>query len=338
MAAFKLSAKAAETIEYLESVLKQTDHYTALVEQFAAAKTKGFEMYATQLARDLSQLRQKAMIKNQGFIADTAGQLSVMASRGGSPMMKGRMLRDGVAAFKSLLERTIKGVAVADENEQKEKAYLAAKEKKAEAEHVRARVLAEEARDAARRTGAVGAAAPRAGAPAAPRSPTAPKAGAPAAPRPGAPAATKPGAAGVPKPGAAAVAKPGAAAAPKPGAPAAPKLGAAAAPKPGAPTAPRPGQAAPAPGAAAPRSGSAAAPKPGGQPAPGVRPAPGTPRPGATPSLGPAIPPRPAAAPVPGPAPTPQPSGPTPAGQGSAAPNQSPAPAPVPKNGGEVMK
>ena len=144
MPAFKPSAKATETVEYLETLLKEADHFAALVEQFAAGKSKTLDMYTSQLSRELGHLRQKAMMRNLGFIADTAGQLSVMASRGGSPMMKGRMLRDGVVAFRSLIERTIKGTMVADENEQKEKAYLAEKAKKAEAEHIKARVLAEE--------------------------------------------------------------------------------------------------------------------------------------------------------------------------------------------------
>jgi len=209
MPGFKLSAKATETVEYLEAVLKLADHYTALVEQFAAAKTKNSDMYASQLARELSQLRQKAMMKNLGFIADTAGQLGVMASRGGSPMMKGRMLRDGVAAFRSLVERTIKGTIVADENEQKEKAHLAEKAKQAEIEHVRARVLAEEAREAERK-GAAAAAGTKSAGPA----PAAPRAGAPAPAaspaKPGAPAA-KPAAGAKPAPGA-----PGAPPAPAP--------------------------------------------------------------------------------------------------------------------------
>jgi hypothetical protein len=153
MASFKPSAKAVETVEYLESVLKVTDHYASLVEQFAAGKTKGSDMFATQLSRELGQLRQKAMMRNLGVIADSAGQLSVMAARGSSPMMKGRMLRDGVVAFRSLVERSIKATLIADENEQKEKAFVAEKERRASVEATRARVLAEEAREAERKSG-----------------------------------------------------------------------------------------------------------------------------------------------------------------------------------------
>ncbi len=279
MAGSKLSAKATETIEYLEALLKETDHFAALVEQYAAAKTKGSDAYATQLGRELGHLRQKAMMRNLGFIADTAGQLSVMASRGGSPMMKSRMLRDGVVAFRSLVERTIKGTMVADENEQKEKTYQAEKAKKAEAEHIKARVLAEEARDAARKTAAPGA-GPGASPPVAGVAAGAPKPGAaaPAKPAPAAapkpaprPASTpgvapKPPAGAVPRPAPGVAPKPGPAVAPKPGPAVAPKPGPAVAPKPGPASAPRPGPAtAPQAGAAvpAPRPAAAPAPKPG---------------------------------------------------------------------------
>jgi hypothetical protein len=200
MPAFKPSAKATETVEYLETLLKQADHFAALVEQFAAGKSKNLDMYTSQLARELGHLRQKAMMRNLGFIADTAGQLSVMASRGGSPMMKGRILRDGVLAFKSLIERTIKGTIVADENEQKEKAYQAEKAKKAETEHIKARVLAEEAREAAK--AAPGAAPKPATAPAPqPGVASAPKPGAAPAPQPGAPPGPRPAVPQTPQPG-----------------------------------------------------------------------------------------------------------------------------------------
>jgi len=194
MAGFKLSAKATETVEYLEHVLKETDHFGALVEQFAATQ-KGGDMYATQLARELGQLRQKAMTRNLGYLADQAGQLGVMASRGGSAMMKSRILRDGVLAFKGLVERTIKATIAADENEQKEKEFLAEKERKTQAEHIRARVLAEEARQAAKEAaGSAPAAAPAGGAAA--TRPAAPPSAAPGAPRPAVtrPAAPVPGA------------------------------------------------------------------------------------------------------------------------------------------------
>ena len=155
MAGQKMSAKATEAVEYLETLLKECDHFASLVEQFAAAK-KNADMYSVQLSRELGQLRQKAMARNIGFVADSAGQLGVAASRGGSPTMKARVLRDGVLSLRALIERTIKGTQQADESEKKEKQFLAEKAAKAQAEAIKARVLAEEAKEAAKKAASAG--------------------------------------------------------------------------------------------------------------------------------------------------------------------------------------
>jgi hypothetical protein len=152
----KLTAKNQELVDYLDTLLKEMDHFASLVEQYAAAKSNP-DQYSSLLSRALSQLRQKAMMRNIGFIADAAGQLSVAASRGGSPMMKARMLRDGVVSLKALIERTIKGTIQADEGDKREKEFLAQKALKTQAEAVKHRVLEEEAKEAAKR-----AAVPRA--------------------------------------------------------------------------------------------------------------------------------------------------------------------------------
>ncbi|HXY20296.1 MAG TPA: hypothetical protein VEH83_09910 [Gemmatimonadales bacterium] len=286
--AFKLSAKATETVEYLEALLKEADHFAALVEQFATAK-KGGDMYAAQLSRELGQLRQKAMARNLGFIADSAGQLGVVASRTGSAVMKGRMLRDGVVSFRGLIERSIKGTITADENEQKEKEFLAEKERKTQAEHIRARVLAEEAREA-EKAATAGQGAPQAGAGApgvAPPKPPASGPGQPAPSRAGAPAAA-PGAAARP-------------AGPRPTAPETAPAAPRAAPGSSAPAAPRP--AAPASPAqppvrpAAPAGPQPAAPRPAapGSQTPAARPAPQSP---AGPAAAPAQPKVPEPAPA----------------------------------------
>ncbi|MGA2382936.1 MAG: hypothetical protein ABSG61_05820 [Gemmatimonadales bacterium] len=189
----KLSAKSQELVDYLETLMREMDHFAALVEQFAGAKSRA-DQYSSQLSRELAQLRQKAMMRNVGFVADSAGQLSVAASRGGSPMMKARVLRDGVVALRALIERTIKGVVQADEGEKREKEFQAQKAAKAQAEAVKRRVLEEEAKEAAK---SAAAAVPTTEAPApAPRPATAPPAAgaAPAskAPAPPARVAVKP--------------------------------------------------------------------------------------------------------------------------------------------------
>ena len=130
----KLSAKAQEEIEYLEHVLRNCAHLAALVEQYASAKTKGpADMYTQQVTRTLTQLRQNAMAKNLGFIADAAGTLGVGATRG-SQVQRCRTLREGVNALKQLVERTMKATGDADVRQRGEKEKDAATEKAKAAE------------------------------------------------------------------------------------------------------------------------------------------------------------------------------------------------------------
>ncbi|MEK6767777.1 MAG: hypothetical protein AABY85_02190 [Gemmatimonadota bacterium] len=119
MAGIKLSAKAAEEYEFLESVLKRCDHITALVEQYAGAN-KGADLYLSQMTRALAQIRQQAMIKNLGFVADHAGMLGVAAGRG-SQMQRSRTIREGSIALKQLIERTMKAIVETDKREKGEK-------------------------------------------------------------------------------------------------------------------------------------------------------------------------------------------------------------------------
>ena len=198
----KLTAKNQELVDYLETLLREMDHFASLVEQYAAAKSNP-DQYSTLLSRELAQLRQKAMMRNIGFVADAAGQLSVAASRGGSPMMKARMLRDGVVSLRALIERTIKGTIQADEGEKREKEFQAQKAAKAQAEAVKHRVLEEEAKEAAKLAAAPTPKAAPAPAAAQPKSapPPAPKVAPAAAPKAApAPAAAQPTSAPPPAP------------------------------------------------------------------------------------------------------------------------------------------
>ena len=129
----KLSAKAAEEVEYLELVLRNCTHLIALVEQYAGAKTKGpADMYTQQITRTLTQMRQNAMAKNLGFIADAAGTLGVAAVRG-SQLQRCRTLREGVVSLRQLVERTSKATVDADHRQRAEKERDAATAKDAAA-------------------------------------------------------------------------------------------------------------------------------------------------------------------------------------------------------------
>jgi hypothetical protein len=133
MAGVKLGAKAQEEVDFLENVLKQISHLAALAEQFAGAKQKGaMDMYLSQITRTLTHLRQTAMIKNLGFVADAAGMLGVAAMRG-SQVQRTRVLREGMMSLKQLVERTMKATVDADHRERAEKEKELAAEKAAAA-------------------------------------------------------------------------------------------------------------------------------------------------------------------------------------------------------------
>jgi hypothetical protein len=141
MAGRKLTARAEEEVVFMENLLVQCDHLTKLVEEYAAAK-KNQDAQAQTIARQLSQIRQQAMIKNLGPIADQAGLLSVAAGRG-SQMQRARTMREGVAGFKQLLERTMKATIEADQRLQAEAEKE--KERQRAAERAAAQRMAERA-------------------------------------------------------------------------------------------------------------------------------------------------------------------------------------------------
>jgi len=123
MAGGKLSAKATETVEFLDYIIHQCDHLAVAVEEFASAKKSMQADWARQgIARELGHLRQRAMVKNLGVLADEIGRLSVQAGGGGSQQMKTRILRDGVGSMKAACERMRKSTIDSDKAEQASKA------------------------------------------------------------------------------------------------------------------------------------------------------------------------------------------------------------------------
>jgi hypothetical protein len=126
MAGHKLSAKATETVEFLDYIITQCDHLAAQVEEFAFAKKTAQADWVRQgIARELGHLRQRAMAKNLGVLADEIGRLAVHAGGSGSQQMKSRLLRDGVAALHAASERMRKATIDADAAAQKAEAARA---------------------------------------------------------------------------------------------------------------------------------------------------------------------------------------------------------------------
>jgi hypothetical protein len=115
MAGQKLSAKATETVEFLDYLVRQCDLLVSQIEDFATTrKPATADWIRGQIARELAHLRQRAMVKNLGPLADELGTLGIQASTSGSQQMKSRVLREGIAALRSAVERRRKATVDAD--------------------------------------------------------------------------------------------------------------------------------------------------------------------------------------------------------------------------------
>ena len=116
----KLSAKASETVEFLDYLLRQCELLVSQIEDYAAAKKPATaDWIRTQIARELGHLRQRAMVKNLGPLADDVGRLGIQASTSGSQQQKSRVLRDGISSLKAAVERRRKATVDADAVEPK---------------------------------------------------------------------------------------------------------------------------------------------------------------------------------------------------------------------------
>lgn len=116
----KLSAKVSETVEFLDYLLRQCDLLASQIEDFASAKKPATaDWIRGQIARELGHLRQRAMVKNLGVLADEVGRLGIQASTSGSQQMKSRVLREGISSMKAAVERRRKATIDADVAEMK---------------------------------------------------------------------------------------------------------------------------------------------------------------------------------------------------------------------------
>ena len=107
----KLTVDQMRRIEEIDEFQKVVDHTHHLVQELAAnraAPAKILAKLCESIARDMSQMRQRALQSNIGTIADVAGTLAVMAARGGGMSMKLRGLEDGVHSLRMQLEHALK--------------------------------------------------------------------------------------------------------------------------------------------------------------------------------------------------------------------------------------
>ena len=99
--------RIAEIGEYLK-ITERVKRLVTELEENRAAQPNVLKGICETIARDLSQMRQRALTSNIGTIADVAGAMSVMEARGGGVNMKVRGLADGVNSLTMQLEHALK--------------------------------------------------------------------------------------------------------------------------------------------------------------------------------------------------------------------------------------
>jgi len=112
MATQKLTPNQQRRVDQVREFQGVVDHVRRLVAELdgnRAARPQIIDNICGAIARELSQLRQRALSSNVGTLGDTAGALAVLAARGGSGLaFKIRGLVDGVNSMSIQLEQSMK--------------------------------------------------------------------------------------------------------------------------------------------------------------------------------------------------------------------------------------
>ncbi len=118
MATHKLTADQQRRVDDIEAFQRTADvvkHLVAELDANRAGRTRTIEQLCERIAKETSQLRQRALTANIGTIGDVAGAMSVMAGRGGGINMKIRGLTDGVNSLAMQLEMALKQTLASEE-------------------------------------------------------------------------------------------------------------------------------------------------------------------------------------------------------------------------------
>lgn len=110
MADQKLTPLQAERVQQIQDFQRSLARIKKLVgdlESNRAARPQVLQDLGSQIARECSRLRARAVSANIGTVADVAGQLSVAANRSSGLLMKLRTLNDGVASIGFQLDRAM---------------------------------------------------------------------------------------------------------------------------------------------------------------------------------------------------------------------------------------
>ncbi|HXM38494.1 MAG TPA: hypothetical protein VN908_07520 [Gemmatimonadales bacterium] len=115
MAVQKFTPNQVREIEAIQQFMRTVEHVRKLVadlESNRAARPVIINNICGTIARELSQMRQRALSANVGTLADVAGSLSVLAARQGSGLsFKIRALFEGVASLTIQLEQSLKAAS-----------------------------------------------------------------------------------------------------------------------------------------------------------------------------------------------------------------------------------
>ena len=112
MAVQKLTPNQLRRIDEIQQFMRNVEHVKKLVaelESSRAARPVIINNICGAIARELSQMRQRALSANVGTLADVAGGLAVLAARQGSGLnFKVRALGEGVNSLMIQLDQSLK--------------------------------------------------------------------------------------------------------------------------------------------------------------------------------------------------------------------------------------
>jgi hypothetical protein len=121
----KLTPNQVRHIEEIQQFMRGVDHVKKLIgelEGSRAARPVIINNICGAIARELSQMRQRALSANVGGLADVAGGLAVLASRQGSGInFKVRALAEGVNSLTIQLEQSLKAASQIEKPEPEKK-------------------------------------------------------------------------------------------------------------------------------------------------------------------------------------------------------------------------
>jgi hypothetical protein len=121
----KLTPNQVREIEAIQQFMRTVEHVRKLVselESSRAARPVIINNICGAIARELSQMRQRALSANVGTLADVAGNLAVLAARQGSGLnFKVRALGEGVNSLTMQLDQSLKAASQVDKVDPEQK-------------------------------------------------------------------------------------------------------------------------------------------------------------------------------------------------------------------------